>query len=416
MSQGMSRDERSSYSFATLSGLFFCVQIATAAEAPATTVPPPAPNVAQAVYLDAYPLAKCLDGSPGLYYIRPAASAVNKTKFVVHIQGGGWCTQEQAHASLGVEANPHGCSARAQSRLGSSLAKYGNNATVDLGDVEGCDNNRWCGALMVNDPATNPLAYDWNAVFLYYCDGASWTGNQADRTEDGLYYRGWHNLEAAISDLLAHRGLDEATEVLIGGDSAGGLAAYYHLDHFATRIKAKSPGARVLGMPDSGWWPDDPQQEFTRVFTTMIKEQNGTIGLHAGCVSANPDNTTKCLFPQYFAHMIKTPMLPLQSIYDPLQKGSDPQSHGEWIAQSMNRSVLARGSNYGLWLHSCERHCGSELLTIDGVTYPRAVEQFWYSGISNQGGRESQAKDMKKRLWFQKSNYPCASCCNDGGV
>lgn len=39
---------------------------------------------------------------------------------------------------------------------------------MDLNKIDGCENNRWCGALMVNDAEINPLAYDWNAVFLYY--------------------------------------------------------------------------------------------------------------------------------------------------------------------------------------------------------------------------------------------------------
>lgn len=37
----------------------------------------------------------------------------------------------------------------------------------------------------------------------------------------GLYYRGWHNMQATMSDLLKRQGLDEASVVLIGGDSAG---------------------------------------------------------------------------------------------------------------------------------------------------------------------------------------------------
>ena len=52
----------------------------------------------------------------------------------------------------------------------------GMNETVDLSKVEGCNNSRWCGVLSVPDATLNPLAYDWNFVFLYYCDGGSFTG------------------------------------------------------------------------------------------------------------------------------------------------------------------------------------------------------------------------------------------------
>lgn len=37
------------------------------------------------------PLATCLDGSPAGYYL-PGTSPVNPTSFLIHMQGGGWCT------------------------------------------------------------------------------------------------------------------------------------------------------------------------------------------------------------------------------------------------------------------------------------------------------------------------------------
>lgn len=162
---------------------------------------PTIPNIGTAVWLDAYPEAKCLDGSPALYYIRKATSTVNNTKWVMHIQGGGWCDDMKS------------CYSRSQSRLGSSLKKYNNNETMDWNNIEGCDNNRWCGALMVNDRTVNPYSYDWNAVLFMYCDGASWTGNVADPVpvpgagDSKLYFRGWKNMEAVMSDLIANHDL-----------------------------------------------------------------------------------------------------------------------------------------------------------------------------------------------------------------
>lgn len=53
-------------------------------------------------------------------------------------------------------------------------------------------------------------------------DGASWIGNMEEKDPTtGLYYRGWHNMQATMSDLLTRHGLDGASIVLIGGDSAG---------------------------------------------------------------------------------------------------------------------------------------------------------------------------------------------------
>ena len=371
-------------------------------------------NNATAVFLGApeYPEAMCLDGSPALYYIRKAKpGAKNATKWVLHIQGGGWCEEMQT------------CAARSFSRLGSSALKYqppsvAETGTADLGAIDGCDDNRWCGALMVNNETMNPLAHDWNAVLLIYCDGASFLGARTEparwNSSVDLHFRGWHNLNAIMSDLERHHGFGAASDVIIGGDSAGGLATYLHIDYMAERIHGMNAArgvkhASILGMPDSGYWPDDPAQRFTSIFRKMWKMQgNGTTGLPASCAATEKDNITRCLYPQYFARDIQTRLFPLQSIFDPLQKGLHPESHGLWLIAELQKNVFdaprggaSKTAPNGGWLHSCERHCGAELLTIDGVHAPEAVETL----LSDRPGGQT--------VWLQNETYPCAWCCND---
>ncbi len=40
--------------------------------------------------------ARCLDGSPAAFYIRPG-SKVNADKWIVHLEGGGWATDLGGH-------------------------------------------------------------------------------------------------------------------------------------------------------------------------------------------------------------------------------------------------------------------------------------------------------------------------------
>jgi hypothetical protein len=269
---------------------------------------------------------------------------------------------------------------------------------------------------MANDESINPYAYDWNAVLLRYCDGASWIGDLKDpvtHKNQQLFFRGKYNLDATFADLAKLHGLGSATEVLIGGDSAGGLATFLHIDNMkemihAANAESNSPKALVVGMPDSGYWSDDTNQGFSNTFREMFKMQtmhNGSsnaAGLPKHCKD-KAANTTRGLFPQYFADEIETQLFPLQSIYDPLQKGNDPESHGKWLGAEINRTILSKSAN-GAWIHSCERHCGAELLTIDGTQYPTAVQTLLHSKNA-----------AHQTLWLQDKGCPCKGCCNDGG-
>ena len=93
------------------------------------------------------------------------------------------------------------------------------------------------------DPAQNPLMYNWNMVYFKYCDGGSFSGSNASSTAIGntaLHWRGKHILNGGISDMIKNRGLAVASDVVVSGCSAGGLAAFLHCDHFADRIHAEA--------------------------------------------------------------------------------------------------------------------------------------------------------------------------------
>ena len=92
--------------------------------------------------------AVCLDGSPPGYYFRPGKDL---NKWILHLQGGGWCDH-------GTED----CYNRSFTKLGSSA-----NWT---------SSQDFHGALSSNVDIT-PF-YNWNMVFLNYCDGASFAGDR----------------------------------------------------------------------------------------------------------------------------------------------------------------------------------------------------------------------------------------------
>ena len=132
----------------------------------------------------------------------------------IHHQGGAWCYSLDD------------CLQRSKTFLGSSKtwSPYYEDDT----------------AYFSADEAVNPLMHNWTKVMISYCDGASFTGKNATVTiHEGteLHFRGKAILEAIQLELLK-RGLQTASDVVLGGDSAGGLATYIHVDDWAQFLKS----------------------------------------------------------------------------------------------------------------------------------------------------------------------------------
>jgi len=238
--------------------------------------------------------AVCLDGTPGIYFFK-AGSAANSTKWVIHMLGGGMCFSNEE------------CLIRSKTYLGSSLYWPGQY--------------NYGGPLSENS-TYNPDFYDWNHVFLAYCDGASFSGDveKPVKVNDGIvYYRGHRILLATIKDLLKNKGLDKATDVFVIGDSAGGMATYYHIDE----IKSMMPKSvtRFKGSPFSGIFLYYPNVEGKIIFGELTKDafylQNCSGGINQRCIAAKSvDERYKCMFGEYSMEYIESPLFVLNSAYD----------------------------------------------------------------------------------------------------
>eukprot|EP00951_Prasinocladus_malaysianus_P027343 scaffold244936_cov26-Prasinocladus_malaysianus.AAC.1 len=82
-------------------------------------------------------------------------------------------------------------------------------------------------AQLSEDPDANPMMHAWNKVYVQNCDASSFTSALLEpRVVAGrrLYFRGKYIMEELVDDLLKHRGLGGATDLVVSGCSAGGLA------------------------------------------------------------------------------------------------------------------------------------------------------------------------------------------------
>ena len=90
----------------------------------------------------------CLDGSPSGYFIRNGTGK-NADKWILHQMGGSWCFDKMD------------CYRRSKTYLGSSKS-YPDSHYFD--------------GFLSDKQDVNPDFYDWNIVFIAYCDGASFAG------------------------------------------------------------------------------------------------------------------------------------------------------------------------------------------------------------------------------------------------
>ena len=400
------------------------------------------PNLANAVLLSAYVDshgARCLDGTPPRYWLQSAASgSINATKWMFDFEGGAWseslpeCASRAYGYTCWLGSTRPECLERQAPGDGFPGIVY--NDTMDFMDIPSCLGSRWCGGLMNNDPSKNELTYDWNKVMVEYCDGMSYASfnttvtyvsfNGTDNLP--LYFRGRANVDAMIDDLKSNHGLGDATDVIISGNSAGGLATFWAADRLSKQL---SP-AKVFAVPDSGFFIADQEaySPWPNALRWIVEQGNLTDnGLNENCVAdmrKTSGDVASCAFPQVASSYITTPLFVMNGRYDPALTsisfgtggGNVPAVNniGKEVASLIGSSVLNRNGN-AAFITSCAQHCGQWAqdqsgqfadfnVTIRGYQAIPALEEWLLKGAN------------QTMLWFQDAIFPCQDCCKGGDV
>lgn len=361
-----------------------------------------------------YPLATCLDGTPGGYYYRPAQSPEGRKKWYIHHEGGGWCQAEKPYQSWPNDD----CFDRSKTRLG----------TLKLDN----ETETWPIAYSSADPAMNPLMHGWNSVYIRYCDGGTYAGRLVDpyKGRNGtVHFRGGFLLDAIIKDLAKQHPLTfgAGTDFVIGGSSAGGLAVYLHLDRWRNALP---PASSVVGLADSGFFVDwkasrpiQAKHSYDADLRWGFVHMNASHGVNAECVAAQEkaggDTVSDCIFAAHTLPHISTPIFILQSPYDSWQlqwEHGESKSHNytalNGYGKELERQLVAasngREKTVGGFIEHCYHHCTSPDLwshtpLIDGMTQSTAFSA-WYGGD-------------RRGFLSQSGALPCKSCgCPQGSV
>lgn len=413
--------------------------------------------------------AGCLDGSFPAYYLRPQWRGPNKTKWLLYFQGGGWCSMDKdAYPANFRPSLVENCRLRSNRSMGSTLY---DEPEMDF-SYKG---------MFSQDPAVNPTMHDWNVVFLRYCDGSSFSSKSplsipsghADRDKPGyMHFEGLGNLRAIMESLLRgtiederdprYQELSDATEVVVSGCSAGGLAAAMHVE----RIQERLPKAMVVGLLDSAMFPnwyrkfdeniaakregrrledhghgDRPDmiwplhQQLRMIFekfgvTASIPERCIEIHSHAGA--------WRCFFLEHLLPVVAEtiPVFVLQSRFDSSNimdlEWTGIEGFGNEVAKrlSLAESFVrepkkGRRPPIGLYLDACFHHCmkWDSNIRISGQTQPEAFAKFmhaaekWHARRTHKGGFGNKEPDHGTvKLWLQQDysnagDLPCKDCC-----
>ena len=372
--------------------------------------------------------ATCLDGSAPAFYVRPpvATAGQSSTKFAIFLEGGGWCVSEQD------------CLGRMHDGQGSSAPYKAHVGTPGSG-----------GGYF---DAPTPLGAEFSdatVVFVKYCDASSFAGDASHTFVARKDLRLGHRLvkagapisirwagrpivDAMLSQLLRDFGLATATDVLLSGCSAGGLAAllvaetvrhkiresgaplrrfkvlvlsgvFHHaspyaeqmreLDRFANVSASIAPSCARRFAAGDRWRclvgleplhalpPDIPafleQSAFDRWQTACVLGAAASRFELVGCSAAG--GWDQCLhFTEPFTPAGALPARIRRSACSKPQLRSLERFQSEFMAELRASHALQR-PGYGAFLHGCHSHCPTNLrrFAIGGVALETAVLNWW---------------------------------------
>jgi hypothetical protein len=279
----------------------------------------PGSPTAPLTFLPITPLgARCLSGSPYGFYHVPAVNT-SSTQWTIYLQGGGYCLNEAS------------CWSRAHQKLGNSSFFPPKSECICMNGAVGYDGSCHC-------------------LYLPYCDGASFAGfrenpwpiNSSNPKGDAVYFRGLANLDDTLDYAFSHLGLDQATEVVLSGGSAGGVATFLHMDRVGDRMgpAVRTTAAPVVGLfldatpLGNGTGPNSPSgyppTSFGSWMAYIYSMQNLTSRAEGGalgvaCLADHASSPHDCFMSVHVTPYLHTPYFMLNSKVDAWQLMNDLQ-------------------------------------------------------------------------------------------
>jgi hypothetical protein len=222
-------------------GLASCtVPDVTITHSPGYVVPTSPPQTLQA-NLASTPNAVCNDGTAVHFLFRPGYG-VAASRWVIYLEGGGECHDQPTCMKRQTTGAP----------VLTSNEPY----------IDGTAKMVPLAGILSPDPAQNPDFYDANLVQIAYCSSDEWMGEKQGNTAmtpaqirqsmnvDNWYFDGHGVVEGVIQLLQTKYGLNNASDVLFAGGSAGASGVFMNADYVSGLLPLQT---RFAALPDSGY-------------------------------------------------------------------------------------------------------------------------------------------------------------------
>ena len=212
----------------------------TITHSPGYVVPTSPPQMLH-VNLASTPNAVCNDGTAAHFLFRPGYGAA-ASRWVIYLEGGGECHDQPTCMTRQTTGAP----------FLTSNEPYNDGASkmVPLAGI------------LSPDPAQNPDFYDANLVQIAYCSSDEWMGEKQGNTAmtpaqikqsmnvDNWYFDGHGVVQGVVQLLQKKYGLNNASDVLFAGGSAGASGVFMNADYVSGLLPLQT---RLVALPDSGY-------------------------------------------------------------------------------------------------------------------------------------------------------------------
>lgn len=351
--------------------------------------------------------ARCLDGSNfKFFYTKGSGSGSNK--FMVFWEAGAYCGAD------GTEFFTS-CYSKSLTFLGTSTV-YGSNGTNYTNTVP--------MGFFSNDPEYNPMYYNYNKIYINYCDGTLGLGNLEDPiyfNETWLYFHGFNNTLQTFLYATEHFGFKSASEVVLTGNS-GSAACVFMWSSYLQEEGFFSSETKLWAISDAGMFLDTYNEVanchlFRYYLQILLNITNASaLPLFNNCkYRDDEENFYKCVMPQYMYEEVEVPLFIMNAQNDYSQLTSNDYvyciTYGgpfncsaeekyrinlrrEYLLNIVLGEMMIQKPYWGCWLRTCFEHS-------------IAHTWGWYGNDTVFSANELVSKTAKDALyeWYNEGNF-----------